>query len=257
MLKIVLKAGLKKAPGFGFVMQTLGFLFLERDWAKDQLHMENMCQAYAARQTQLLIFPEGTDLSPSNLEKSQAFAEKNGLPVMKHVLVPRSKGFVCCLKKLRSGSCQALYDLTLAFPDKVPQSEKTILEATWPQEIHIHVERHELSALPMEDAAVEQWVFDTFLAKERRLELFATNKQFAAAHRQYEDVKPSSLATFALIFWALATMAFVYLLVMTSWYLYFCLVALVVQHAVTLAGGIDKMDLSRWMATRSGRPKGD
>jgi len=45
-LRIVLKAGLKSAPVFGFVMQMLGFLFLSRDWKKDKQPMEEMLDCY-------------------------------------------------------------------------------------------------------------------------------------------------------------------------------------------------------------------
>jgi len=251
MLKIVLKAGLKKAPCFGFVMQTLGFLFLERDWTKDELHMQNMCEAHSERETQLLLFPEGTDLSPSNLEKSQAFSKKAGLPVMQHVLVPRSKGFVCCLEKLRGGSCKALYDITLGFPDTVPQSENTIFNATWPKEIHVHVQRHALDLVPTQD--VEQWMQDKFVAKEKRLELFAGDKKFAGAKIQYEEVDICGLCMDSLVFFGMASALFLYLLFTTSWYLYFCMIALAAQHAATVMGGIDKMVLGRWVAERAAR----
>lgn len=43
---------------------------------------------------QFLLFPEGTDLTATNVAKSGQFAEKHGLPVYRHVLHPRTTGFV-------------------------------------------------------------------------------------------------------------------------------------------------------------------
>jgi hypothetical protein len=40
----------------------------------------------------LLIFPEGTDLSDSNIIKSNKYANQNGLEEMKYVLHPKSTG---------------------------------------------------------------------------------------------------------------------------------------------------------------------
>ncbi len=51
-LKIVLKAGLKRVPIFGWGMQHFYFLFLHRNWDADQLYVERLvshllvCQNY-------------------------------------------------------------------------------------------------------------------------------------------------------------------------------------------------------------------
>lgn len=137
-LKIVLKAGLKKAPIFGWAMQFFQFVFLNRSWEQDEAYMTDMLQ-YAAKNKDpiaLLIFPEGkcplplearrigasvidllwsgTDLSPSNLVKSKEFAAKQGLPAYNYVLQPRTKGFVHCLQQLRPGNTiAAVYDITM------------------------------------------------------------------------------------------------------------------------------------------------
>ena len=46
----------------------------------------------------LLIFPEGTDLSQSNIRKSHTFAREHGLPCYEHVLQPRISGFAACVE---------------------------------------------------------------------------------------------------------------------------------------------------------------
>lgn len=94
----------------------------------------------AAPAFQLLLFPEGSDLSVMNAEKShvcarlaqalpsraaprtrhfvvvvglQAFAEKAGTPKLNYVLVPRTKGWTSLFSSL-APSLDAVYDLTLA-----------------------------------------------------------------------------------------------------------------------------------------------
>ncbi len=41
----------------------------------------------------LCMFAEGTRLSQQKLEASQEYAKKNNMPVLKHHLLPRTRGF--------------------------------------------------------------------------------------------------------------------------------------------------------------------
>jgi len=241
MLRIVLKAGLKKAPAFGFVMQTLGFMFLERNWDKDKVHMEGMCDTYAAGDPfQLLIFPEGSDLSESNLAKSHKWAEENGATKYMQILQPRTKGYALCHNHLKK-SIKAVYDITLAFPDKVPQTEKVIFDNDWPKEIHVHVRRIPIEEVP-ED--VETWVKERFAEKETVLAAFQKNKGFRDTKTNCAGVgyaQPDLNS--ALAFWGIVSIAFLQLMWGSILFRWWCLVALILQVGVTLKGGVDKMEV--------------
>ena len=65
-------------------MQVGQFLFISRKWAQDEKYMSETFAYFNETQypLQLLLFPEGTDLSDSNKHKSHKFAEQNGLPSM-------------------------------------------------------------------------------------------------------------------------------------------------------------------------------
>ena len=41
-------------------------------------------------------------LSEKKCIKSQEYASEHGLPKLEHVLLPKTKGFICCLQELRS-----------------------------------------------------------------------------------------------------------------------------------------------------------
>jgi lysocardiolipin and lysophospholipid acyltransferase len=91
--KIVLKEGLRNAPFFGWATQAFLFLFLKRndrdgDLAALQGGIEH-CVHHDDRYA-LLLFPEGTDLSKSNVEKDAAYAGTRGLATYRHVLHPRA-----------------------------------------------------------------------------------------------------------------------------------------------------------------------
>lgn len=65
----------------------------------------------------LLLFPEGTDLSNSNIRKSNDYAAKHNLPEYKYVLHPKSTGFFVSLQAMRHHG-GSVHDITVAFKDK-------------------------------------------------------------------------------------------------------------------------------------------
>ena len=71
-LKIILKGALRAVPVFGWTMQLMMFIFLSRNRDEDLPHISNVFSYLHSVGTQpsVLIFPEGTDLSPSNIVKS-------------------------------------------------------------------------------------------------------------------------------------------------------------------------------------------
>lgn len=71
-IKIVLKADMKGIPGLGWSQQAFLFIFVERKWELDKVHLANMYHYFQAcgQRFVLLIFPEGSDLSKSNIAKS-------------------------------------------------------------------------------------------------------------------------------------------------------------------------------------------
>lgn len=174
-LRIVLKEGLKQLPGYGWGMQCFAYIYLARsgkgsdlDWMSRVLRIYNRM----AEGTNLLIFPEGTDLSKHNLERSRAFCASKGVsPPFERVLYPRTAGFVTCVREL-SPSFQAVYDYTVAYVADERPSERSMIAGIFPREVHIHVKRHSMRSLPVEEAALKAWCVDRFAAKERMLAAF-------------------------------------------------------------------------------------
>ncbi|XP_068420926.1 lysocardiolipin acyltransferase 1 isoform X10 [Eschrichtius robustus] len=101
--KICLKATLKSVPGFGWAMQAAAYIFIHRKWKDDKSHFEDMIDYFCDihEPLQLLIFPEGTDLTENSTARSNEFAEKNGLQKYEYVLHPRTTGFTFVVDRLR------------------------------------------------------------------------------------------------------------------------------------------------------------
>ena len=98
----VLKDDLRHMPGPGWAMQFLRYLFVSRNWEVDQHTMRqgiaSICRDGGAS---MLLFPEGTDRSASNVRRSQEFARGRGLAVYSKVLHPRTRGFAHIAQTMR------------------------------------------------------------------------------------------------------------------------------------------------------------
>jgi len=116
-LQVALKADLKSVPVFGWAVQAFLYLFIDRnDRAGSLASMGRtidhvVCQR--GEEITLLIFPEGTDLSPSQLRKSNEHAVSKGLPQTAHVLCPRPAGFATAVRSM-GGQLDAVLDLTIS-----------------------------------------------------------------------------------------------------------------------------------------------
>lgn len=114
-------------------MQLIQYIFLQRKWSDDREYVVESLNYYCDMEypVQLLIFPEGTDLSKKNQLKDKEYSEKNGLSVNKYVLNPRTTGFVQCLQTLRNGWKERkvdICDVTVGYIGKVPQGERELLK---------------------------------------------------------------------------------------------------------------------------------
>ncbi|XP_078255073.1 lysocardiolipin acyltransferase 1 [Rhinoraja longicauda] len=175
MEKICLKSSLKTIPGFGWAMQVAAFIFIERQWERDQDHLKAMLDYFSdGRQPlQLLMFPEGTDLTTSTRVKSDEFAESRALPKYEYVLHPRTTGFAFIVDLLRKGSnLDAIHDVTVAYPYNIPQSEKDLFSGNFPKEIHFHIRRYSAANLPVTLEGLQAWCQLRWQDKEQLLHRF-------------------------------------------------------------------------------------
>lgn len=69
---------------------------------------------YACIFFQLLLTPEGTRFTPKKHEASIKFAMEKNLPILKHHLTPRTRGFTTSLPFFRE-KIPAIYNIQLAF----------------------------------------------------------------------------------------------------------------------------------------------
>ena len=178
-LKIILKAGLRSVPFLGWAMQCFHYIFLKRNREEDIAALRNsvghLCRQKACPPC-FLIFPEGTDLSPSNIEKSNTWGESRGLEKKYFSLHPKVAGFQTIADCMRSHSEEAnVVDITIMYDNYVPANGHQripIFQVRFPRCIHVHARLYKLSALSPNKAAQGNWLRERFREKERVLSSF-------------------------------------------------------------------------------------
>lgn len=187
---IILKESLKHVPIIGWGMQFYNFIFLSRKWEQDRYkfkqHLDHLKNP--SDPMWLLIFPEGTNLSDVTRQKSAKWAEKTGVPDMKHQLLPRSTGLQFCLQELRA-STNWLYDCTMAY-EGVPKGmygqdiytlKSSLFEGRPPKSVNMYFRRFKIADIPyQDDEAFSRWLINRWREKDYMLDYFYKFGNFPA-----------------------------------------------------------------------------
>ncbi|XP_054161426.1 1-acyl-sn-glycerol-3-phosphate acyltransferase delta-like [Oppia nitens] len=114
------KKSLRWLPIIGWNWVLDEFIFLDRDWKKDQQNLPKALDQLMAYESpiSLLLFSEGTRFTESKYEASLEFAKQRGLPQLKYHLLPRTKGFAFCIRHIKKHYPDTvIYDIQLRFSD--------------------------------------------------------------------------------------------------------------------------------------------
>ncbi|KAK4437798.1 putative 1-acyl-sn-glycerol-3-phosphate acyltransferase 5 [Sesamum alatum] len=177
-IKYILKSSLMKLPVFGWVFHVMEFIPVLRKWEADELMMRQMLSSFRDPRDPLwlAVFPEGTDFTEQKCVRSQKYASENGLPVLKNVLLPKTKGFHACLENLKD-SLDAVYDITIGYRHNCPSFLDNAFGVD-PSEVHIHVRRISLNEIPTSEDQTSSWLMNTFSLKDQMLSDFYTQGHF-------------------------------------------------------------------------------
>ncbi|XP_024376846.1 1-acyl-sn-glycerol-3-phosphate acyltransferase 2 [Physcomitrium patens] len=169
--RAVMKKSTKFLPVIGWSMWFSEYVFLSRDWAKDEKVLKNGYSSLKGfpRTLWVALFVEGTRFTKAKLEAAQKFAADTGLRVPRHVLVPRTKGFVSAVENLRE-FVPVVYDMTVAISKELPNPTMIRIFRGQPSVVHVHVRRVPMSDLPEGANAISKWCHDAFHIKDDRLE---------------------------------------------------------------------------------------
>ncbi|CCW63921.1 unnamed protein product [Phytomonas sp. EM1] len=193
-LRFILKNDLRHIPVMGWCMEVFGFMFLSRSWESDKAYLQNMINYNKTMNEActLVIFPEGTDLSRSNIERSQAFARVKGMPTFHHVLNPRTTGLIGIKNMIGPENIEEIVDCTIGYTYSAPRrrpNEASLVDGSHSRKVHLLVRSHAFrfpttkpnidvgsgTLVPIDDDKFCGWIHDRFAEKEQLLSRFYRN----------------------------------------------------------------------------------
>lgn len=181
-------------PGLGWGMVFLKMVFLKRNWDSDK---ERIMATFKTLRDScipvwLTSFLEGTRITPEKAKESVEFAKSRGLPEFKHVMVPRTKGFIAMLKGLRGSQIEYLYDFTFGYVDGVFSFKDFLGKNLRGVKLCINVRRIPIASLPEDDTELANWCIAAFERKENLLKELAacrtTKRRFVGEPVQNEPL---------------------------------------------------------------------
>lgn len=194
--KCYMKGYLKFLPIMGFSWWCTEFVFLQRNWQKDQRLLEkslNTLQDFPFP-FWMVIFAEGTRLTEAKVQASVEYARANGLPELKHHLLPRSKGFSLTIHYLRD-KVPAVYDFEVAFlKGKEPNLISMVKGEA--DEVHLWARRTPIQDIPCDDIEeTSKWCRKAFQKKDEGMAYFFEHGKFPAEEIEYAKKKRSLVVT--------------------------------------------------------------
>ncbi|KAK9512620.1 hypothetical protein O3M35_001004 [Rhynocoris fuscipes] len=157
-------------------------VFLERNFDKDKDIIGRQVAEIAQYPDPmfLLLFAEGTRFTEDKHKASLLFAKEKGLPLLKHHLTPRTKGFTASLPQLR-GRVPVIYNVQLCF-DKKDHVKPTVMNLLLGKPVvgHMIFERIPLDEVPEDEEAAGQWLRELYNKKDRMMDSFLKTGDFFA-----------------------------------------------------------------------------
>ncbi|KAF2155932.1 hypothetical protein K461DRAFT_265395 [Myriangium duriaei CBS 260.36] len=178
------KRELRWVPFLGWGLWAMGMPLVSRKWTQDKREMDRVFHGVVARKWPmwLVAYSEGTRFTPRKHAEAVDWCKAHHKPVPKHLLYPRTKGFVATVQNLRKAAhVKAVYDVTIAYAKGAtfmspPSFVETVSHANvgdaW--KMYVHVTRHELDSLPVSSEDLAQWLETRWIEKGDRLESLKT-----------------------------------------------------------------------------------
>jgi 1-acyl-sn-glycerol-3-phosphate acyltransferase len=197
------KIQLKKVPFLGWGLWAMGMPLVSRNWVKDKKELDRVFEGIVKRGwptcssfpvstslvfnranaeilTGLISYSEATRYTPEKYEETKVWCKENEKPLPKHLLYPRTKGFITTVQHLRKAKqVKAVYDMTIAYSRgnkflEAPTIWDTLslpgLSEQQGFKFHVHARRFELNSLPDNDAELAKWLEERWIEKGEWLE---------------------------------------------------------------------------------------
>ena len=193
------KQVIKFFPVIGWSFYFNEFIFLARDWNKDSKSLGRQLDTLAEypHPLMLLLFCEGTRLTPEKYAASLEFAKERNIDHFKHHLVPRPKGFVYCISHIKEKlltSIPAIYNVQVAFSSSLNQEvEPNVSSLMYGQQLigDVYLERIPIESIAQNepgdsDIALGNFLTSLYHEKDELMDYHAKHHEFPGIKKEFK-----------------------------------------------------------------------
>lgn len=233
--KAMVKKVIRTFPIMGWAYLVNEFIFLERNWERDQDTLRRGMDNFLSfdRSVTVLMFCEGTRLTPAKFDAARQFALKKGVDPLKHHLMPRSRGFVCCIRHLKSIAAneskndtktseqhqmRAIYNVQIACPAvSKEQAQPTFLSLLrgLPVRGDVFLQRIPIDSIP--DGEEEEYLIQLYRRKDALMSYYESHDSQFPAPAVCEQPPPRLLPLLHLVLWCGGVSLLLAYLLFSSW----------------------------------------
>lgn len=177
--KYFAKESIKYMPVFGWGIYMMGCIMVRRDWAKDRDNIRKTFQSYLDLTIPVWIisYVEGTRYTPSKSAQSREYAAANGLQPLKHLLLPRTKGFASAVECFRnSARIQSVYNVVLVYyhPKRgfgaTPKFTDFLFGRLNEFTYQLHVSKYKIDDIPNDYKDLSKWLNNLYVQNDQLLQ---------------------------------------------------------------------------------------
>ncbi|CAG7666138.1 unnamed protein product, partial [Allacma fusca] len=222
--KVYLKKILQYAPVLGWSWKMQESVFLERNWEKDQMILGRQLTKFTEYPDPywITLFPEGTRFSEEKHRISMEVARSKGIPELKHLLLPRTRGFIASIPPLRK-AIPAVYDVVVAFnPNKIG-NDPTIVNLLngRPVTSKLLLRRIPMSEIPEDETEAGEWLHEQYRQKDKLLDNFFRTGEFNPSDNKLPEYDKFEYIELPRRYYSLINMTFWFLITCGSLGYYF------------------------------------
>lgn len=177
--KAFAKKVLQYVPVIGWCWYFSELIFLSRSYEKDKDIIQKQVKSVFTFPDPICLcfYAEGTRFTDAKYAESVKFAKERGMPILKHHLIPRTKGFTTSLPSMREG-CPAIYDMNVVFKKESNAPTVSNMINGNGYDACLLVRRIPLDQVPEDEHKAAQWLHDLYVEKDKIVDSFKTTGSF-------------------------------------------------------------------------------
>lgn len=218
------KSIIKFFPIMGWNFFFNEFIFLARDWKQDSRTLGNSLDTFAEypHPLMILLFSEGTRLTPEKYAASVEFAKTRGVDYFKHHLVPRAKGFTYCISHIKKDPTKripAIYNVQVSFSDSLNQQTEPNFYSMMnglPITGDVYLERIPIDSIetgPDPEESLNKYLTDLYHQKDELMDYHLKHHEFPGIKK---EPKPRITPLINLAVWSSAVYSWLIYLIVSS-----------------------------------------